>query len=75
MFVIASLENQDSEFTVQEIVEKSLILLSKGFTTSHVSQMLSALSRAGLIYKNRHGKYSFAVPLMGAFILRQGKPE
>jgi hypothetical protein len=75
MFVIASLENQDSEFTVQEIVEKSSILLSKGFTTSHVSQMLSALSRAGLIYKNRHGKYSFAVPLMGAFILRQGKPE
>jgi hypothetical protein len=26
---------------------------------------------SGLVYKNRHGKYSFAVPLMGPFILRQ----
>ena len=26
---------------------------------------------AGLVYKNRHGRYSFAVPLFGQFILRQ----
>ena len=38
---------------------------------SHVSQMLAALSEAGLVYKNRHGKYSFAVPLLGRFIRRQ----
>jgi len=24
-----------------------------------------------LVYKNRHGRYSFAVPLFGEFILRQ----
>jgi len=35
--------------------------------------MLSSLSDAGLIYKNRHGKYSFAVPLLGGFIRRQMK--
>jgi hypothetical protein len=33
--------------------------------------MLSALSLSGLVYKNRHGKYVFAVPLLGAFIRRQ----
>jgi hypothetical protein len=33
--------------------------------------MLAALSEAGLVYKNRHGKYSFAVPLFGRFIQRQ----
>jgi len=24
------------------------------------------------VYKNRHGRYSFAVPLLGRFITRQG---
>jgi hypothetical protein len=32
--------------------------------------MLASLGDAGLIYKNRHGKYSFAVPLLGQFIRR-----
>jgi len=36
--------------------------------------MLALLSEAGLIYKNRHGKYSFAVPLLGDFIRRQSEP-
>jgi hypothetical protein len=42
---------------------------------SHVSQMLVALSSAGLIYKNRHGRYSFAVPLLDRFIRRQSEKE
>ena len=71
MFVIASLDESDEEFTVQEVVEKSKEKLEKGFSPSHVSQMLSTLSAAGLVYKNRHGKYSFAVPLFGQFVLRQ----
>jgi hypothetical protein len=33
--------------------------------------MLSTLNTAGLVYKNRHGKYSFAVPLLGQFIRRR----
>lgn len=69
--VIASLSNCQEEFTVQEVVEESKKHLSNHFSSSHANQMLSSLTNAGLIYKNRHGKYSFAVPLMDRFILRQ----
>jgi hypothetical protein len=69
--VIASLDHNDGEFTVQEIVERSRTLISKSFSSSHAHQMLNALSEAGLVYKNRHGKYAFAVPLLGTFIRRQ----
>lgn len=69
--IISNLKNCNSEFTVQEIVEYSKLNISKPFKSSHVNQMLSQLADAGLIYKNRHGKYSFAVPLLGDFIQRQ----
>lgn len=69
--VIARLEDPDGEFTVQEIVERSKTLLAKGFSPSHANQMLAALGASGLVYKNRHGKYSLAVPLLGQFIRRQ----
>ncbi len=70
--IIAYLPNADGEFTVQDIVEdRNNLSQSKRFTGSHVNQMLASLAEAGLIYKNRHGKYSFAVPLMGRFIQRQ----
>lgn len=69
--VIANLPTCESEFTLQEIVEKSKELLDKPFGPSQVNQMLAALGNAGLVYKNRHGRYSFAVPLLGRFILRQ----
>jgi hypothetical protein len=69
--VVARLESADSEFTVQEIVELSKKILEKPFSPSHTNQMLSSLSANGLVYKNRHGKYSFAVPLLGEYILRQ----
>jgi hypothetical protein len=32
--------------------------------------MLLKLAERGMIYKNRLGKYSFAVPLLDRFILR-----
>ena len=69
--VIAYLDNADSEFTVQEIVELSKDKLEKPFSNSHISQMLVSLAANGLIYKNRYGKYSFAVPLLDQFIKRQ----
>jgi len=70
--IIASLSNCDSEFTVQDIVESDPNKSRpNSFSSSHVNQMLSSLSDAGLIYKNRYGKYSFAVPLLGDFIRRQ----
>jgi hypothetical protein len=34
------------------------------------NQMLASLSEHGMTYKNRKGKYSFAVPLLGRFIIR-----
>jgi hypothetical protein len=70
--VIATLENSDEEFSVQEIVKQAKTMTNP-FGSSHVNQMLAALGQAGLIYKNRHGKYSFAVPLLGHFILRQDR--
>jgi hypothetical protein len=69
--VVAQLDEPDGEFTVQEIVERSRKLLKKGFSASHTNQMLAALGTNGLVYKNRHGKYSLAVPLLGQFIRRQ----
>jgi hypothetical protein len=70
--VIAYLPNCNFEFTVQEIVGGgSNRKLAKPFSSSHISQMLVSLANGGLVYKNRHGKYSFAVPLLGDFIKRQ----
>jgi hypothetical protein len=71
LIVISSLETADAEFTVAEIVEASKRNPEGNFSSSHVNQMLAKLSESGLIYKNRHGKYSFAVPLMGQFIRRR----
>lgn len=76
MRVIASLDNCDSEFTTREVVVRSKEmldkkLLEKGFGSSHTNQMLVSLGNEGLVYKNRHGKYSFAVPMLSKFIRRQ----
>jgi hypothetical protein len=72
--VIASLDNADDEFTIQEIVAKGKELLVNPFSASHANQMLAALAARGLVYKNRFGNYSFAVPLMGGFIRRINAP-
>ncbi|GHU17959.1 ATPase [Betaproteobacteria bacterium] len=69
--VIATLDTCDEEFTVQEIVNASKNTLSKGFGASHVNQMLGSLADSGLVFKNRLGKYSLAVPLLAQFIRRQ----
>ncbi len=71
LWVAANLDHCDEEFTVQDVRDKSRELLKKPFSNSHISQMFSTLSEVGLIYKNRHGRYSFAVPLLGQFIKRQ----
>jgi hypothetical protein len=76
--VIATLDNCALEFTVQEVVDRSDQMaregrVAKAFSSSHVNQMLVTLSEAGLVYKNRFGKYSLAVPLLDQFIKRQYK--
>ncbi len=69
--VISRIQDDRDEFTVQEVAEKSRQLSLKPFSSSHVNQMLVTLADQGLVYKNRHGRYSFAVPLLGRFIRRQ----
>ena len=69
--VISMLENCDNEFTVAEVVQASKETVMKPFTASHINQMLVSLSDSGLVYKNRYGKYSLAVPLLAQFIRRQ----
>lgn len=70
LYVIANLDSSDREFTVQEILSKSDELIEKPFGRSHINQLLTSLIGTGLIYRDRHGKYLFAVPLFRAFILR-----
>ncbi len=75
LYVAASLHAPE-EFSLQDLAEKSKELLEKGFSTSHANQILGSLTLQGLIYKNRFGKYSFAVPLLDEFILRTfNQPE
>ncbi len=73
LLIIAKLPNSEEEFSVQDVVEKSKEMTEHPFSSSHVNQMLSSLSDNGLVYKNRHGKYSLAVPLLSQFILRQNE--
>jgi hypothetical protein len=70
LYVIAQVETANDEFTIQDIMEKSEEVLEKSFGRSRINQMLVTLVTAGLIYKDRHGKYLFAVPLMADFIKR-----
>ena len=70
LWVVAHLDHPDEEFTIQELTEKARVLLPKPFSPSNASQMLTSLAERGMIYKNRFGRYSFAVPLLGRFIIR-----
>ncbi|MFA6305820.1 MAG: ATP-binding protein [Candidatus Gracilibacteria bacterium] len=69
--VIASLDNCEDEFTVHDLLDKMKNILRKPLSASHTNQMLASLIKNGLIHKNRHGKYSLAVPLLSRFISRQ----
>ena len=71
MKVIATLPNGEDEFTVQEIVNAAKTVLTKGFSSSHANQMLTALAEMGLVYRSRRGGYAFAVPLLSMYCKRQ----
>lgn len=74
LWVVANLSHPDEDFTIQELVEEAKQLLTKAFSPSHANQILANLAERGMIYKNRLGKYTFAVPLLGRFILRNYEP-
>jgi len=69
LWVVAMLQHDD-EFTIQDVVATGKRELPKPFSPSHANQILVSLAEQGLVYKNRFGKYSLAVPLLGSFILR-----
>ncbi|MGH2880601.1 MAG: AAA family ATPase [Solirubrobacteraceae bacterium] len=75
LWAVANLDHPDEDFTIQELVEKAKVLLASPFSPSHSNQMLASLAEKGMIYKNRLGKYTFAVPLLGRFILRNYMPD
>ncbi len=72
-YAIARLPSRNDEFSVQEIVEESAKSLEKSFGSSQTSQLLAALGKQGLIFKNRHGRYAFAIPMFSAFVRRQSR--
>jgi len=69
--IISRLDSCDDEFSGQEIVETAKNKHGIKISPSHVNQILTALTKAGMVYKNRHGKYSLAVPYLSGFIKRQ----
>ena len=71
LYCIAHLQHAEEEFTISEIVDVAKGLGVKPFGYGDVSQTLPRLIEKGLIYKNRHGKYCFAVPLFSGFIRRR----
>jgi hypothetical protein len=73
--IIAQLPNCDNGFTLQDVEVKSKALLERPFGSSQINRMLNDLQDTGLVYKYRHGRYLFAVPLLGQFIRRQTERE
>jgi hypothetical protein len=68
--IIAKLPSSNKEFTAKEISELAE-KLRKSIKPAYVNNLLNKLIEFGLIYKNRRGRYSFAVPLLADFINRQ----
>ncbi len=75
MQVVALLPNSNGEFKVQDVVDQSKESLKKPFNTSNAGMMLKTLIENDFIFRNRRGKYSFAVPLLDQFIMRQAIPS
>ncbi len=46
-----------------------------GLSNAQASQMLQALCERGLLYRTRHGRYAFTVPMSEVMILRRSKSE
>lgn len=75
LWVVSNLEHCDEVFSAQEVAEKSKQLLKRPFSPSSTIQMFNTLQESQLVYRNGHGKYCFAVPLMGEFIHRQAETD
>ncbi len=70
--IIAQLEHHEEEFSIQQIAQASQGL-GKPFSTSNINQMLARLAEQGWLFKNRHGRYTFGLPLLQEFIQQQAQ--
>ncbi len=57
--------DEAKDFSAGEIAHIS------NFTNSQASQMLHALTEKGLVYRSRHGRYAFTVPMSEKMILNR----
>jgi hypothetical protein len=67
---ISKLDTRDQEFTLKEI-ESQFESLNRKISSSNLNQALQKLCEAGITYKTRQGKYSFAIPMFYGFVNRQ----
>lgn len=58
------------EFSIQDAMKLSEQSDFKSFGRSQISQLFNSLIERGLIYKDKRGSYSFAVPLLREYIVR-----
>ena len=69
--VAGSLSADRDEFTVRQISGPPPNPEIKKFGSSQANQMLATLSGKGMVFKNRHGKYLLAIPMLAKYIRRQ----
>ena len=69
--VAGFLSDSQDEFAVQQISKLPSEPDIKKISPSHATQMLNNLSQKGMVFKNRHGRYALAVPLLADYIRRR----
>lgn len=58
--------SNSTEFSAKELTDQS-----ERADNNHAQQMLAALCDRGMIYRTRHGRYAFTIPLSEMMILRR----
>ena len=71
--VIAEMDPAEDtvEFSANEIAAASAHLSTEPFTNAHARQMLQGLAERGMVYRTRHGRYAFTLPMTTTMILRR----
>ena len=72
--IIAQLELQENEFTIKQIQQASQHH-PKPYSSGHISQILTKLAEQGWLFRNRHGRYTFGLPLLQSFIKQQAADD
>lgn len=68
--LIVLAEANKTTFTIQDALDLSNKSRFKKFSRSQIGQLFNSLIDRGLVYKDKRGSYSFAVPLLNQYIVR-----